>query len=192
MLKEQQTHAFHSVTLPLQLDISLVLYHLHIRPGSVVLEAGTGSASLSHGFARAVAPHGHLHTFEFNADRVAKAQLDLDRNGMSSVVTVRHRDVCGQGFPFFSEGVDAVFLDLPTPWLAVDDAHRSLRPQGRICSFSPCIEQVQRTCVRLAELDYEVCVHSPSPMTHCMLYHYQNQHALSVCVCVFWAYRSRS
>jgi len=140
------------------MDISLVMYHLQLKPGSVVIESGTGSASLTHSLARAVAPHGHVHTFEFNSDRVAKAQVDLERNGLTSVATVRHRDVCANGFPFFPDGVDAVFLDLPTPWLAVDDAHRSLRPQGRLCSFSPCIEQVQRTCVRLAELDYEVRV----------------------------------
>ena len=145
----------HRTQILFQMDISLVLHHLDLKPGSVVIESGTGSGSLTTSLIRAVAPFGHVHTFEFNLDRVNKAKADFTLNGLNDIVTVRHRDVCGTGFPFFPEGVDAVFLDLPSPWVVVDDCHRNLRPQGRFCSFSPCIEQVQRVCVRLAELGYE-------------------------------------
>lgn len=137
------------------MDISLVLHHLDLKPGSVIVESGTGSGSLTTSLARAVAPHGHVHSFEFNLDRVNKAKEDFNNNGLTDVITVRHRNVCSNGFPFFPEGVDAVFLDLPSPWVVLDDCHRNLRPQGKICSFSPCIEQVQRVCVRLEELGYE-------------------------------------
>lgn len=130
-------------------DISMILLQLELRPGKVVVESGTGSGSLSHAIARTVAPHGHLHTFDFHEERVAKAREEFEAHGLKEVVTAGHRDVCGAGFGL--EGAaDAVFLDLPHPWEAVGHAKAAMKRQGgRVCSFSPCIEQVQRTCVAL-------------------------------------------
>ena len=42
-----------------------------------------------------------------------------------------------------------MFLDLPGPWKVVPSAARALRRDGVLCAFSPCIEQVQRTCEAL-------------------------------------------
>ncbi|GBG71698.1 hypothetical protein CBR_g9110 [Chara braunii] len=131
-------------------DISLVISFLELRPGVVVLESGTGSGSLTTSLARAVSPHGHVHTFEFHAQRAAVAKEEFAKNGLDSIVAVDVRDIQGEGFPEHLAGkADAVFLDLPGPWEAVPSAARSLRPDGVFCSFSPCIEQVQRCCAAL-------------------------------------------
>ena len=132
-------------------DIALVLLQLDLRPGAVVLESGTGSGSLTTALARAVQPTGHVHTFEFNADRVAKAKRDFALLSLTPTVSVHHRDVCADGFPRVEGGVDAVFLDLPSPWLALGSCRAALRHLGRLASFSPCIEQVQRVVTGLHE-----------------------------------------
>ena len=135
-------------------DISMILLQLELKPGSVVVESGTGSGSLSHAFARTIAPSGHLHTFDFHEERADKARKEFQEHGLDKNVTVRHRDVCAGGFEL-ENVADAVFLDLPHPWEVVKHAKDALRTRGgRLCSFSPCIEQVQRTCLVLKEAGF--------------------------------------
>ncbi|KAG6919263.1 hypothetical protein DXG01_008059 [Tephrocybe rancida] len=110
-------------------DISFITSHLNIKPGSRVIEAGTGSGSFSHSVARTVGAAGHLWSYEFHEARASKA-----------------RNVCKDGFTV-EDTVDSVFLDLPAPWEAVEHAKQALRKDRttRICCFSPCMEQVLRT-----------------------------------------------
>lgn len=71
---------------------------------------------------------------------------DFEKTGVSSLVTVGVRDIQGDGFPDEFLGMaDSVFLDLPQPWLAIPSCRKMLKPDGVLCSFSPCIEQVQRS-----------------------------------------------
>lgn len=133
-------------------DISMVVSQLEIGPGSVVCEAGTGSGSLSHALLRVIGPTGKLHTCDFHKERVQVALDEFTRHGLGDRVTVTHRDVCVDGLGV--EGVaDAVFLDLPKPWEALPHAVSAIKTVGgRICSFSPCIEQVCRTCETLSDM----------------------------------------
>lgn len=55
-------------------DISFVLSYLEIVPGCLVLESGTGSGSLTTSLARAVAPSGHVYTFDFHEQRATLAR----------------------------------------------------------------------------------------------------------------------
>jgi tRNA (adenine57-N1/adenine58-N1)-methyltransferase len=133
-------------------DISLIIHHLELRPGSIVLESGTGSGSLSTAIARTIYPHGHLYTYEFHKGRADAATTDFQNNQLGTIITVRCGDVCVDGFfGIPDQFADAVFLDLPCPWLAVPHVIQKLKPYSRLCSFSPCIEQVQQLCSVLSD-----------------------------------------
>lgn len=113
-------------------DISMILHQLEVRPGSIVIESGTGSGSLSHYFLRALKPHGHLHTFDFHEARANQAREEFKHHGLGDFVSVYHRDVCENGFGEEMNGkADAVFLDLPAPQVAVPHALKALKASGK-------------------------------------------------------------
>jgi len=135
-------------------DISQITMELDLRPGSIVVESGTGSGSLSHSIVRAIKPTGHLHTFDFHEKRVESAREEFESHGISQYITSKCADACTNGFGL-ENCADAVFLDLPKPWDAIPHAKKALKKSGgRICSFSPCIEQVQRSCTVLRKLGF--------------------------------------
>ncbi|CAG0921662.1 unnamed protein product [Notodromas monacha] len=137
-------------------DISLIIANLELKPGKIVCEAGTGSGSLSCSILRTIMPCGKLHTFDFHDQRVECAVEEFTSLGYGEFVVAKHRDVCQDGFGVELTGkVDAVFLDLPHPWLALTAATKVLKNCGRIASFSPCVEQVQKMCVELRSNGYE-------------------------------------
>lgn len=143
------------------LDSSFILMNLDIHSGCVVVESGTGSGCFTNSLARAVYPHGHVYTFEYNAIRAEQAREEFQRLGVGELVTIQCQDVCakfdqeGGGFPGVSPGTaDAVFLDLPEPWLAVGHAAEVLKPGRNLCTYSPCIEQVIRTCEELRKVGF--------------------------------------
>ena len=142
----------HRTQIVFSMDASVISFRLNLRPGSVVVETGTGSGALSHHFVRRIQPNGHLHTFEFNEHRAKLAKAEFERHGISSFVTVRHADAYTDGFgQQLLHRANAVFLDLPMPWKAIKHAKQALALNGMLCSFSPCIEQV-RTRI--------ICIHS--------------------------------
>jgi len=136
-------------------DIAFITSWLDIKPGSRVIEAGTGSGSFSHSVARTIGASGHLWSYEFHDARANKARAEFAQHGMDSIVTLTHRNVCKDGFTV-ADTADSVFLDLPAPWDAVEHAKISLRKDrtAKICCFSPCMEQVQRTVIALNEAGF--------------------------------------
>ncbi|KAI0685634.1 S-adenosyl-L-methionine-dependent methyltransferase [Cytidiella melzeri] len=58
-------------------DIAFVTSWLDIKPGSKVIEAGTGSGSFSHSTARTIGRTGHLWSYEFHETRASKASAEI-------------------------------------------------------------------------------------------------------------------
>lgn len=129
-------------------DSSYILQRLDVRVGSKVIEAGTGSGSFTHAFARTVNSEGRLFSFEFHESRYEQARDEFLMHGLGNT-TITHRDVCTSGFDIenVTLDADAIFLDLPSPWEAIPHLKSVIANDRRvgICCFSPCFEQVVKT-----------------------------------------------
>jgi tRNA (adenine57-N1/adenine58-N1)-methyltransferase len=127
-------------------DIALIVLRLGIGPGAKVVEGGTGSGALASALAFFVKPTGRVYSYEVREDLLEVARANLARVGVLDYVELKHADL-SKGIE--EDGVDAVVLDLATPWVVVPHAHRALKGSGGFASFSPAINQVERTVAAL-------------------------------------------
>jgi tRNA (adenine57-N1/adenine58-N1)-methyltransferase len=164
-------------------DYSYILHRLRARAGGTVIEAGAGSGSFTHAAVRAVFngyPNeesatkkrrlGKVCSFEFHEQRAARVKEEITEHGLDGLVEVTHRDVYEDGFLLGdpktgrSPKASAIFLDLPAPWLALKHLVRKpasgsespLDPSSTayLCTFSPCLEQVERTIRLMRQLGW--------------------------------------
>jgi len=132
-------------------DAAAILFHGDIGPGSVVVEAGAGSAWLTVALASAVGSQGREISYEERPDFAAVAEENLRRAGLLGRVTLRVADIAA-GIP--DRDVDALVLELPDPWTAVQVAGTALRIGGSVVTFLPNVEQVRQAVEALREAPF--------------------------------------
>ena len=119
-------------------DISYIIAKLRVLPGATVIEAGTGSGSFTHAFARTLGDRGKIYSYEFHELRCGTARVEFEKHGLmqDGIVELTHRDVCKGGFEIEHDfTADAVFLDLPAPWEAIPHLTDHLKSTTRLCCF---------------------------------------------------------
>ena len=140
-------------------DIGFILVQMGIGEGQVVLEAGTGSGSLTSAMAFAVGKSGRVITYEAREEMQKLARKNIGRFGLEERVEFKLKELTAeQGFD--EEGVDALFLDLPNPYDYVHHARKALKLGGFFGSILPTANQVSRLLLALRQFDFafvDVC-----------------------------------
>jgi tRNA (adenine57-N1/adenine58-N1)-methyltransferase len=123
-------------------DIALIVMFAGVGPGSRVVEAGTGAGALTTALAHYVKPSGRVFTYEIRSEFTDIARRNLQRANLLDYVEFKNMDVTQA---IDETDVDAVVLDLATPWLVVPHVRSALKGSGTFVSFSPTIDQVVKT-----------------------------------------------
>ena len=128
-------------------DVALILVYADVFPGATVVEAGSGSGSLTLALSRAVGETGRVVSYELREDHHAQAAANVSSwyEGVGAKpenVDLRVGDV----FTDLEEDLvaDRMVLDLPEPWHAIGTSTRNLRPGGILCCYLPTIPQVSQ------------------------------------------------
>ena len=135
-------------------DIALIILYSGIGPGSRVVEAGTGTGALTSAIAHYIKPAGRVFTYEVRQEFQQNAKKNLERGGLLDFVELKEGDVT-EGIE--EKDLDAVILDMATPWLVVPHAYTALKGSGVVVSFSPTIDQVVKVVETLTDYGF-VCI----------------------------------
>lgn len=128
-------------------DLGRILVVADIYPGATVVEAGTGSGSLTMALLRAVGSGGRVFTYDMREDFQKRALRNIEAfMGPQDHLIARIHDVY-EGIP--DAPAERVILDLPEPWRVVEHAAAALRPGGIFASYVPTVPQAHRTAEAL-------------------------------------------
>ena len=138
-------------------DIGFILVTMGVGPGQTVMEAGTGSGSMTTALAYAVGSEGRVFSYEIRPDMQNLAKKNLNRFGLASRVDFKLRDI-GEGFD--ETDADSFFLDVPNPYDYIAQVRAALKPGGFLCCLIPTFNQVEKTLLALRQTNFaflEVC-----------------------------------
>jgi tRNA (adenine57-N1/adenine58-N1)-methyltransferase len=132
-------------------DISRILYRLGIGPGKRIVEIGAGSGAMALSLAHAVGVDGRIYAYDLREDMLKISAKNLRRAGFADRVELKLRERLS---PLGETGMDAVVMDIPTPWEELDVAWRALSPGGYLACTVPTYDQLGELAVWLPEKSF--------------------------------------
>jgi tRNA (adenine57-N1/adenine58-N1)-methyltransferase len=123
-------------------DAAQIIMNCSISSGNIVLEAGIGSGSLTIALAESVAPNGKVISYDIREDFIKHSTKNLVKANLEKFVETKLQDVT-KGIN--EKDLDAIILDIPNPWEAIDHAWEALKIGGYLCSYSPLVSQMEKT-----------------------------------------------
>lgn len=134
-------------------DAATILMKCDIKAGDRVLEVGAGSGGLTTALLHAVAPTGSVHTLELREEYAQRAHRNVARAGLDRYWSYAIGDAREMD-PGIDYQADVLTMDMPDPWLALDNLEKYLRNGGRVCAYVPNMNQAQDIVNALREHDY--------------------------------------
>jgi len=138
-------------------EIGYLLLFMGILPGAHVIEAGTGSGSLTTALASAVGTEGRVYSYDAKEDNISAARKTIEKLHLLERVDFFHQNIENG---FFQNDVDALFLDVANPYDYIQQVRQAIKPGGQFGCIVPTTNQVIKVLVELRRNNFafiEVC-----------------------------------
>jgi tRNA (adenine57-N1/adenine58-N1)-methyltransferase len=122
-------------------EIGFIMVNMGVGPGQRVIEAGTGSGSMTIALAHTVGETGKVISYERRQEFQHLARKNVTRLGLEQRVEFKLKDIA-EGLD--ETNVDAFFLDVPNPYDYIEQVRAALKPGGFFCSLIPTFNQVEK------------------------------------------------
>jgi len=122
-------------------EIGFILVTMGIGPGQRVIEAGTGSGSMTIALAHILGDTGKVISYERRPEFQKLALKNLTRLGLEHRVDFKLKDIA-EGLD--DTDADAFFLDVQTPYDYIEQVRAALKPGGFFCALVPTFNQVEK------------------------------------------------
>ncbi|MEM0355802.1 MAG: tRNA (adenine-N1)-methyltransferase [Desulfurococcaceae archaeon] len=137
-------------------DASLIILLANVKPGSRVLEAGVGSGHLTTILASIIGDNGRLYGFDIDKDCLETTRSNLEKLNLHRRVELKLHDIrIDPGL----RDLDAVILDIPDPWNALETVLSVLKPSHPLVAFQPTMNQVEKTVIAMRKTGCFVDIH---------------------------------
>lgn len=136
-------------------DSFLIPMHLDLSSGSRVIEGGVGSGALTIVLLKAVSPSGKVYSYETRTDYADIARRNVALSDNEANWHIKIDDICKAQL---EQNVDAVVVDIPNPWDAVENAVKALRAGGHFCCYVPNMNQLEDAVRKMREIGLDEVV----------------------------------
>lgn len=157
VLGDVLTHLPRSTQILYPKEIGFILTTMGIGPGQRIIEAGTGSGSMTIALAHAVGKEGRVISYERRAEFQNLARKNLIRLGLDQQVDFRLKDIA-EGLD--DTNADGFFLDVPNPYDYIEQVRAALKPGGFFCTLIPTFNQSEKVLYALRRNNFaflEMC-----------------------------------
>ena len=116
-------------------DVGVIISETGIGKDSIIVDAGAGSGGLCLTLANIAKK---VYSFDVREDHIEIVTKNKELLGLKNL-EVKKGNIYEDKLP---KNIDVVTLDVPEPWLAIDNVSKYLNSGGFIISYSPSIPQV--------------------------------------------------
>jgi tRNA (adenine57-N1/adenine58-N1)-methyltransferase len=132
-------------------DGMFIIFYCDIKPGDIIVEGGAGSGALTILLTNSIRPNGKVISYERRSEFAKIAKKNIELANLDDDTEIRDGDITKE---ILETNVDALVLDIPNPWDALENAKKALKLGGHIACYSPTINQVEKTVNQMRECGF--------------------------------------